>query len=334
MKSLEEISNTIENSINELKEIFEKIQKNKEELKLKIQNIFTKIRSTLNDREDALLMEVDNIFDFLYFKEDHIKKSEKLPNKIKESLEIGNNMNNKWNNNEDLSLLINDCINIESNINDIYIMNDNIKKNNNSINKKIYFNPQEDNELNEFLEKIKNFGIINKNFQIYKFKPCPNNLKEERKYSLSGDNQNTITKTGGNEKYTIGLCEQLLVKGYVYRWTIKIIKSIKNNINIGVVPNSSTIDIDKPYKYGYLLYCNDMTFYSGPPHSYNGKKTNLKKMKDSIVVILDMIKGTLKFIVDGDENADYYSDIPLDKPLVPIITLYNINDSLQILNCD
>ena len=47
-----------------------------------------------------------------------------------------------------------------------------------------------------------------------------------------------------------------------------------------------------------------------------------------------MIKGTLKFIVDGDENADYYSDIPLDKPLVPIITLYNINDSLQILNCD
>ena len=37
--------------MNELKEIFEKIEKEKDDLKLKIQNIFTKIRNILNERE-------------------------------------------------------------------------------------------------------------------------------------------------------------------------------------------------------------------------------------------------------------------------------------------
>ena len=35
----------------QLKEFFEKIDKDKEDLKLKVQNIFTKIRNALNDRE-------------------------------------------------------------------------------------------------------------------------------------------------------------------------------------------------------------------------------------------------------------------------------------------
>ena len=39
---LEDLSqNNLENSINQLKTIYQKFEKNKEELKLKIQNIFT-----------------------------------------------------------------------------------------------------------------------------------------------------------------------------------------------------------------------------------------------------------------------------------------------------
>ena len=58
IKCLEELSKNLQNSINELIILFENVNKSKEELKLKIQNIFTKIRNILNNREDELLLEV------------------------------------------------------------------------------------------------------------------------------------------------------------------------------------------------------------------------------------------------------------------------------------
>ena len=48
-----------------------------------MQNIFTKIRSNLNDRKTQLLLEIDNLFISNYFGEDIIKKCEKLPKKLK-----------------------------------------------------------------------------------------------------------------------------------------------------------------------------------------------------------------------------------------------------------
>ena len=161
IKFLEEISNTIEDSINKLKNIYGKINGNKEQLKLKIQKIFTKIRNGINNREDALLLEVDKKFENLYIKEDIIKDIEKLPNKIKISLEKGkliDKEDNKKDNN--LSLLINNCIILENNIKEFNLINENIKKCNNSINLEIEFN-QEEKEVNEFLEKIKIFGKLN-----------------------------------------------------------------------------------------------------------------------------------------------------------------------------
>ena len=72
MKYLEDLSKTIKDSIIELKNIFEKMNENKEEVKLSIQKIFTSIRNKINDREDQLLLEVEKKFDNLYFSEDLI----------------------------------------------------------------------------------------------------------------------------------------------------------------------------------------------------------------------------------------------------------------------
>ena len=95
-----------------MKEIFQKIEKDKEELILNVQKIFTKIRNTINDREDELLLEINNIYNDKYFNEDIIKKSEKLPKKIKLSLEKGKVLNKEWDN-DNINSYINDCINIE-----------------------------------------------------------------------------------------------------------------------------------------------------------------------------------------------------------------------------
>ena len=52
IKNLEDLSNNIEDLINQLKIIFDKVNQNKEDLKIKIQKIFTQIKSKLNERED------------------------------------------------------------------------------------------------------------------------------------------------------------------------------------------------------------------------------------------------------------------------------------------
>ena len=99
IKYLEDLSNNLKNSIKELKELFDKIDERKEELKSKIQNIFTKIRTILNQREDELLLEADNKFNNLFGNEDIIKESEKLPNKIRISLEKGKLIDKDWDEN-------------------------------------------------------------------------------------------------------------------------------------------------------------------------------------------------------------------------------------------
>ena len=52
IKYLEELSKTVQKSIDYLKKKFDDNNKEKEELKKEIQKIFTKIRNTLNERED------------------------------------------------------------------------------------------------------------------------------------------------------------------------------------------------------------------------------------------------------------------------------------------
>ena len=113
INKLEELKNQIKKSINKLNKINEEINKNKEELKLKVQTIFTKLRNALNEQEDKLLLDIDKEYDNVYFKEDFIKESEKLPNKIKISLEEGKLIDNDWNDNNKLNSNINKCITLK-----------------------------------------------------------------------------------------------------------------------------------------------------------------------------------------------------------------------------
>ena len=171
IKKLENYSNTIEQIIKNLKMRTEKVNENKEGLKLKIQELFTKIRNILNKREDELLLEVDQKFENIFYKENIIQKCEKMPEKIKLSLEKGKNINDEWNNINKLNFIINECIKIENNVKDIIFIDKYLQKGNNS-NININFNPYNENKINQLLEYIKSFGKISYNF-IYSFKKCP-----------------------------------------------------------------------------------------------------------------------------------------------------------------
>ena len=90
IKHLEDISNNLEHSINQLKSFSDKMNEKKEKIKLDIQKIFTKIRNEINNREEGLLLEIEKYFENKFIGENLIKQAEKLPTKIKYSLEREN----------------------------------------------------------------------------------------------------------------------------------------------------------------------------------------------------------------------------------------------------
>ena len=154
---LENLSKNFQESINELKKQIELLNHNKENLKINISKIFTKIRSNLNEREDELLKEIDKQSNELFIRENNIKEWEKLPEKINLSLEIGKKLNDQWNNNK-LNYIINNCLNIENNIKYIDIINEN-KKKLDTQKFELTFEPKE-REIDKFLETVKHFGKI------------------------------------------------------------------------------------------------------------------------------------------------------------------------------
>ena len=330
IKCLEDLYDTFKNSINEIKIEFEKINEKKEQLKFKIIEIFTKIRNTLNEREDELILEVDNLFNEIYMSENIVRESEKLPNKIKVSLEKGKKINKEWIDENKLNSLIYECINIENNIQKINKINENIKKYNKNNKYKVKFNLDEDEKnINIFLKTIKTLGEIY--YNNFKFKICPTNISEERKYTVTGNNQNILTKTGTDNNWIGTISEYKLQNNIEYKWKVKILKTKKYDLMVGVAPIDFNINSSMYNTCGWYFHCLNSKLWSGPPHKYSGVESNIKQMKNSeIIIVMNMKNGTLKFIVNNQDIGVQYSNIPLDKPLFPAVLLYNINDSVEI----
>ena len=273
-----------------------------------INKIFTKIRNCLNDREDELLLEVENKCDELFLKEDIIKKSLILPDKITESLEKGKTIEEQWNNdNNKLNLLVNECLNIENNI----------------------------SEINILKESLQNYNSNNNTSNYYKFKECPENTNNERKYKISGEKDNIVTKEFGHG-WTNIICDKELDKFIeIHSWKIKIKKSFNSNPMIGISTNDFDINyfsVEEGKIIGWFYSCFMGKLYSGPPHNYKDKNLNLKFNPREITVVMNMKKGSLEFIIDGEDKGEVYKNIPLDKPLYPSVLLFFKDDSVEI--CD
>ena len=162
---LEELSSKFNESFKDIKLKYEQINDKKEELKLNVQKIFTNIRNILNNREDELLLNVDEEYDNLFFKGNFLKDIEKLPDKIKLSLDKYKNFVEIKMNDYGLIKEIKEILEIENNINTINNINSNIKKIEESKNCKITFIPEKEG-LNKFIEQIKNFGLIISDYYI------------------------------------------------------------------------------------------------------------------------------------------------------------------------
>ena len=137
-----------------LKNVFEDIKKNKNELKLEINNIFLKIREIIDDKEKALLNELETQFEKLSFKKDILSENEQLTDKIKTILKKTDKIFEEFH--DDVLLFIKDCIEIEEDIKKINIIDKNIEKCEKWDKEIIKFIPEE-KDINIFLDDLKSF---------------------------------------------------------------------------------------------------------------------------------------------------------------------------------
>ena len=89
---------------------------------------------------------------------------------------------------------------------------------------------------------------------------------------------------------------------------------------------------DTTNNFGWYYYCIYATLFSGPPYNYQNKKTNLKYKRNEVIVVMNMKKRSLKFIIEGEDEGDSYINIPLEKPIFPSVLLYNKDDSVEIID--
>ena len=302
----------------------------------KLKSIFTKIRNKLNEREDELLLDIENIFNKLYFNDDIIKIIEKLPTRIKSSLEKGKEINEEWTEKQ-LNYLINICINIENTWTDINTIKWKIEKSNFNMKTKILFKPEKEG-INNIINTIKNFGeIYIKNFQKYALRNCPLNNDEKIKFEISGKNNNIFTKSCNDQDDDIGtICINELDKSIEeHRWKIKILKTKKRRISVGVATIDFDINsLDPGETCGWYFYCENSLLYSGPPFYYFDKESGLNNVDDEITVIMNMKKKSLKFIINDEDKGDSFTNIPIDKPIFPSVLLMDQDDSIEITEYD
>ena len=325
IKCLEELNNTLENSINDLKKIMERKEEEKEKSKLEIQNIFTKIRTALNDKEDKLLIEIDKKFQNVLINDEIIKESKNFFNKVKISIDKGKIIEKEWNINP-LSSIINDCINIENNINEIHKINDIIKKYDSNDTKDIKFSISEI-DINNVLSSIKEIELNNST--NIKWKTGPN-------YILSNDDL-IATKNSGGYKYNCNILGNILPKNRINKWKIKLKKFNKNNfydwnVLIGVAPSNINPNEENLYQKTWTLICGSLnvSIKNGSQTNYKNNKDILKE-GDIVEVIMNTITGELSFSVNG-ENLGVACKIPLDIDLSPFALIKHEGDSLEILN--
>ena len=142
----------------------------------------------------------------------------------------------------------------------------------------------------------------------------------------------TRTTSFRNWNWTGTTCLYELEKGKEYEWKIKILKTNRKCVLVGVAPIDFVINQTSWYC-GWYLECSISTLCSVPPYNYiDYKGFNLSTVKDEVIVIMNMEKKTLKFIINNEDKGDQYTNIPIDKPLFPTVLLVDKDDAIQITN--
>ena len=326
---IENLSSKFDSMMGELKSNVKTVTQ--ETIKTKIQSTFNAIKESINEREKEVMLKVDDLINN-HYDEMLSKEKQKYDNnlkKIEKSISKSKEIENELNDSNKYKTSINECLIIENNMSNLNKDIERIKNeiDINKINSGIKFYPGDDETINEFTEKLKQFGNIYQNSNIFKFRKCPDKISKNKLYTVSGKDENIITKAGVDGWVGIACQNSLEEKHKKYIWTIKILKSYNKTIMVGVASKDFDINSSSYSNNGWYFYCYNSTLYS---NNNTNSKTLLPKVKEEIKIVLDFEKLSLKFIVDGEDKGDSFSCIYANKAFIPVVFLYHKNDSVEI----
>ena len=317
IKYLENLSNNIQESINNLKLIHDKIEENKEQFISNVQKIFTKIRNALNEREDELLLIIKDKYKNFDLGDNIIKENEKLPNQIKIILDNSKKNDNKWNNDEELNIEINECLEIEEKINKIKKINSALQPDYSQIN--IRFGPNE-NQINDFIQTIRNFGQIlltqcsicysvnNLRKCLCKKIFCLNCLNEKKNI----DCQKTCYLFNNNLNYNnqiYNISKYPLPNNFEIKLYFSAVDWIRSGITFDEkIKNCKSDDNSPKFDVYYVLEgLNQFYNLSDTWRHFNGIGRKLQSGDNMIITLID---GKMNYTINGTQ-LDFIAIIPL-----------------------
>ena len=241
--------------------------------------------------------------------------------------------------NELISKLCQDIKNMNEEIKELKEEINKIKKNNdnNIINKlinEIKELKEENNNLKKYYEEIKEWKENKtkeneKDSEEYKFK-----FKEGLNYSLN-ENRTIATKNSGKNDwncYIIGDKEIPINKISKFKIKLNEFKMKSGNlwdVLIGIGPNMIENKANF-HRNCWSLICGNSDIYDKEKRQISYSKGTLKK-GDIVEVIIDRIKGNLSFGVNGVNLGIGCQNIPNDIILFPCIGIYDILESVEIV---
>lgn len=167
--------------------------------------------------------------------------------------------------------------------------------------------------------------LFKRMYEILPETPCV--AKKINRYGDSTVIGNTVLPAVGKASWSIKL--RALGHGYT-----------ADGIYIGIAPYNINQNKDNNDRScGWYLRCFDMSLFSGPPHSYKEiryykgtERPPFLAIGDKVDVLFDAGFGdlaTLAFKYKDTLDMPAYENIPIDKPLVPVVLLYWNGDCVE-----
>ena len=163
-------------------------------------------------------------------------------------------------------------------------------------------------------------------------------FKDGPNYTVSSDRRVATTKLDSWSSNIIG--DRPIPVDVVVKWTIKILETYNSGdgIFIGVAPQSVDVGSNSNRRdCGWYFCCYDSSLYSGPPYHYGeyfGERyasTGSLRKGDEVSVYVDMSSRAISFYVNGKDYGVAYKNIPVNEPLVPIVILNYMGDSVKLI---
>ena len=324
--------NNLKNYNEKIKELFEQLKFEYEDVKKIKNNIIKEIDEKFDDlfnflteTKKKLVKNIESILNI----DDYTRKIKILSKySFKDMIEEKNLILKNW---EELNIIsINNEISKLKN--DLKTMMDIFQTNQNennrielSINNVFFLNIYKLIDSAQFLKIIEKGDFFYFNFQ------------KGENYELN-ENKKIATKTKGGNHWNCNIFgDKELRKNKICKWKIKLKKFSMNKGNdwdilIGVGPYTQKNENYYDYCWSFICGCSKLSIKSGQAKDYSIKENRKLKEGDIIEVTMNMIKGELSFSVNDINYGIACTNIPVNIPLYPIVMIYDINESVELIN--